>query len=211
MIKAKLKERRLKSELQKVFNAAGIYKEYQSYSDKRKVYPIIHSARELEEGKKIEYVFTLINGIDPKEVKKKEYAFYQVFGSTLEIKTDGIKKYTLTIYKNDLKGKIHWNFKKIENIIKGYHIPVVAGVNKNNELIVFDLIENPHLLISGTTGSGKSTQLRSVLMTLIAGMSTKKLELYLADLKMAEFAYFRYVKHVKKLCMTAIIALIHTS
>ncbi|MDQ0257923.1 S-DNA-T family DNA segregation ATPase FtsK/SpoIIIE [Evansella vedderi] len=197
-----LKERQLKSQLRKVFNAVGIYKEYQSYQDKKKIYPKIHSARELDNGNKIEFVFTLLNGMDPKEVKKKEYAFYQVFGSTLEIETDNIKKYTLTVYKKDIESRILWSYKKVKDLLKDYEVPVVAGVNKNNQYVTFDLIENPHLLISGTTGSGKSTQLRSVLMTLIAAMPPEKLELYLADLKMAEFQFFRYVKHVKNLCLT---------
>ncbi|MBU9714403.1 FtsK/SpoIIIE domain-containing protein [Evansella tamaricis] len=203
MFKQKLLERKLKRQLIRAFKAGGVYREYQSYKDKKKVYPKIHSARVLNEGKKVEYVFTLLNGQDPKEVKKKEYAFYQVFGRTLEIKTDGIKKYTLTVYSNDLKDKINWNFDKFKDDITDHEIPIVAGFNKNNELVTFDLIENPHLLISGTTGSGKSTQLRSILMTLIAAMPPNNLELYLADMKMAEFAFFRYVKHVKQLCMNA--------
>lgn len=191
----------MKQKLIECFHTGGIYETYKSGNYEKNIYPTIHSARIKDNY--LEYVFTLINGYDPKEIKKKEYVFYQFFGRTLEINSDGIKKYILKIYGNELKGRIDWNFDLIEPHIKGLHVPIVCGKNLNNEMITFDLIKNPHLLISGTTGSGKSTQLRSILMTLITAMSPDNLELYLSDLKMAEFAFFRNVRHVKELCMTS--------
>ncbi|NEU29917.1 DNA translocase FtsK [bacterium LRH843] len=193
-------ERVLKKKLTDAFDVAGLYMEYSSDKYKKRIYPVIHSARVLKG--RIEYVFTLLNGMDPKETKKKEYAFYQVLGSKLKIETDGIKKYVLTIYGDSLPRIIHWDYEMIVPHIKNLHVPIACGKNFNNEFVAFDLINNPHLLISGTTGSGKSTQLRSILMTLISSMQPDNLELYLVDMKMAEFMFFRNVQHVKQLCVT---------
>jgi S-DNA-T family DNA segregation ATPase FtsK/SpoIIIE len=196
-IEKRKQEKVLQKKLIEAFDVSGIFLEYSSEKFKKRIYPKIHSIKLNEH--RIEYVFTLLNGQDPKETKKKEYAFYQVFGRTLKIETDGIKKYTLTIYGESLKKKIHWNYDEIEPVTEGLHVPIVCGKNLNNEYVTFDLIKNPHLLISGTTGSGKSTQLRSILMTLISTMSPEQLELYLVDMKMAEFMFFRNVQHVKNL------------
>jgi S-DNA-T family DNA segregation ATPase FtsK/SpoIIIE len=70
----------------------------------------------------------------------------------------------------------------------------------NNRHVVYDMRTNPGLLIAGETGSGKSTQVRSVLSTLILTLPPSKLHMYLADLKRSEFHLFRRVEHVKKVC-----------
>jgi S-DNA-T family DNA segregation ATPase FtsK/SpoIIIE len=62
--------------------------------------------------------------------------------------------------------------------------------------------EHPHLLIAGETGSGKSTQIRSVLTTLIKSQSPNELRLILADMKRSEFHLFRNVAHVDAVCTT---------
>src|SRR5690606_25222281 len=61
----------------------------------------------------------------------------------------------------------------------------------------FDLLKQPHILIAGETGSGKSTQLRSILTTLIQSKKPSELELYLGDCKKSEFHIFKKVEHVK--------------
>jgi DNA segregation ATPase FtsK/SpoIIIE, S-DNA-T family len=59
------------------------------------------------------------------------------------------------------------------------------------------LTKEPHILIAGETGSGKSTQLRSILTTWIMSKKPSELELYLGDCKKSEFHIFRKVDHVK--------------
>ena len=59
------------------------------------------------------------------------------------------------------------------------------------------MLKYPHLLIAGETGTGKSTQLRSILTSLISTLPPERLELYLCDMKRSEFHIFRNVKQVK--------------
>ncbi|WP_088105230.1 FtsK/SpoIIIE domain-containing protein [Halalkalibacter urbisdiaboli] len=191
-------EKLLRKKLVECFGVAGLYYLYESEKFKRKIYPKIHSARNLEG--RIEYVFTLLNGMDPKETKKKEYVFYQIFGRTLKIETDGIKKYILTIYAESLAKEIKWNWDVISPNLRGTKLPIYCGKDVNNEHVAYDMVKNPHLLIAGETGSGKSTQVRSVLTTLIKRTMSNDLHLYLADLKRSEFHLFRRVEHVKAVC-----------
>ncbi|MGM0875332.1 MAG: FtsK/SpoIIIE domain-containing protein [Bacillota bacterium] len=44
---------------------------------------------------------------------------------------------------------------------------IICGQDQNGQYVSFDLLKQPHILIAGETGSGKSTQLRSILTTLI--------------------------------------------
>jgi DNA segregation ATPase FtsK/SpoIIIE, S-DNA-T family len=69
----------------------------------------------------------------------------------------------------------------------------------NGSIIAYDMVKYPHLLIAGETGSGKSTQLRSILPTLIQSLPPEQLQLFLCDLKRSEFHIFRYVEHVQGL------------
>ncbi|WP_418766723.1 FtsK/SpoIIIE domain-containing protein [Mesobacillus zeae] len=54
-------------------------------------------------------------------------------------------------------------------------------------------------MIAGETGSGQSTQMRSVLTTLIKALPPDRMELYLCDLKRSEFHLFRQAEHVRGL------------
>ena len=82
---------------------------------------------------------------------------------------------------------------------KGKSSPIITGMDLNGEIEVYDMVKNPHLLNAGETGSGKSTQLRSVLSTLIQALPPDRLELYLCDLKRSEFHVFRHIEHVRGL------------
>ena len=67
-----------------------------------------------------------------------------------------------------------------------YHMPIGMG---RNQAVMFDSIVNIfHLLVAGTTGSGKSTFLNALLCTWLLRNSPKTLRLHLIDMKMTEFS-----------------------
>ncbi len=70
------------------------------------------------------------------------------------------------------------------------------GKDINNELLTVDLQETPHLLVSGTTGSGKSIFVHSLIMTLIMRNSPENLKLLLIDPKTVEFNKYREIPHL---------------
>lgn len=198
MLKDWLAKQKAKAMLLKVFKDGDIGISYSYGQNKGMVYPKIRSVKFDYDNKAVIYAFSLPTGLDPKDVKKKEYCFKQVFGQNIELKGE-IKEFKLIVYAASLPGELAYDFRMYSEYFKGLRLPIVAGLDLNGNIIVFDLVKNPHLLIAGETGSGKSTQLRSVLSTLIQALPPDRLELYLCDLKRSEFHVFRHVEHVQGL------------
>ena len=70
-------------------------------------------------------------------------------------------------------------------------LPVYPGVDVLGKPYSFDLAAAPHLLVGGTTGSGKSVCLHALIVSLIARMPPAALQLALIDPKQVEFAVYR--------------------
>jgi DNA segregation ATPase FtsK/SpoIIIE, S-DNA-T family len=201
MIKTWINKQKVKAIVSRVFRQAELGITYNYSDNKGIIYPKIRDIKFDYQNKTMTCYFSLPTGMDPKEIKKKEYCFHQVFGRNIEIKGE-IKEYKLTVFTASLPSKLIYDYKLYSPSFKGMGIPIVAGVDLNGKLIVFDMLKNPHILIAGETGSGKSTQLRSVLSTLIQTLPPERLELYLCDLKRSEFHLFRQIKHVQGVFVT---------
>lgn len=76
------------------------------------------------------------------------------------------------------------------------HLPVYLGQGVAGEAFVFDLATAPHLLIGGTTGSGKSVTLHALLLSLIGRLRSERLRLLLIDPKRVELAPYAALPHV---------------
>ena len=77
-------------------------------------------------------------------------------------------------------------------------ITIDLGKDINGDIIKLNLSDNPHSLICGTTNSGKSNQLKIILLELITKYSADMLELILCDLKMCELSLFKDIIHCSK-------------
>lgn len=75
-------------------------------------------------------------------------------------------------------------------------LPLVLGKGTAGEAVVVDLARMPHLLIAGSTGSGKSVALNAILISLLCKMSPDDLKLILIDPKRLEFAAFTDIAHL---------------
>jgi len=64
------------------------------------------------------------------------------------------------------------------------------GIDKDGKKIIIDLNRTPHILIAGSTGSGKSNFIHSILGTLIEKNTTKTLRLILVDTKLVELTLY---------------------
>src|SRR5699024_285334 len=60
-----------------------------------------------------------------------------------------------------------------------------------------------HILISDETGSGKSSEIRSILATLIMLKKPNELRLILGDLKRSEFHLYKQIEHVESVSHSA--------
>jgi DNA segregation ATPase FtsK/SpoIIIE-like protein len=75
-------------------------------------------------------------------------------------------------------------------------LPLALGVNVIGNPIVHDLSAMPHLLIGGTTGSGKSVGLNTMIASLLCKQSPKDLRMILIDPKRLEFTPYANIPHL---------------
>ena len=74
---------------------------------------------------------------------------------------------------------------------KGYRLPVFPGVDAMGIPYSFDLAAAPHLLVGGTTGSGKSVCLHALILSLMSSLSSSALKIALIDPKQVEYSVYR--------------------
>ncbi|NTW44625.1 MAG: hypothetical protein HGB14_09390, partial [Anaerolineaceae bacterium] len=75
-------------------------------------------------------------------------------------------------------------------------LTLALGQDVSGQPVVADLIKMPHLLIAGTTGSGKSVCVSAITACLIMNNSPESLRLAMLDPKMVELARFNGVPHL---------------
>lgn len=75
-------------------------------------------------------------------------------------------------------------------------LPIALGKQANGEPRIVDLRKMPHLMVAGTTGSGKSVFIVSTIMGLIYKHSPKTLKLIMVDPKQVDLAAFDKVPHL---------------
>lgn len=77
-----------------------------------------------------------------------------------------------------------------------FEIPVALGKNVSGEPIITDLARAPHLLIAGSTGSGKSVCINTLIMSLLYRFTPEELKLILVDPKVVEFEVYKKLPHL---------------
>ena len=77
-----------------------------------------------------------------------------------------------------------------------YALPILIGVNMHGKPIMKDLSKMPHLLVAGTTGSGKSVGLNSFILSLINKKRPDELKLILVDPKRIEFSMYNNQRYM---------------
>jgi len=75
-------------------------------------------------------------------------------------------------------------------------LPLILGCDTIGTDVIIDLAKMPHLLIAGSTGSGKSVALNSMLISLLCRCSPEELRLILIDPKRLEFASYEDIAHL---------------
>jgi S-DNA-T family DNA segregation ATPase FtsK/SpoIIIE len=75
-------------------------------------------------------------------------------------------------------------------------IPIVLGKDVYGHPIVADLSEMPHLLIAGSTGSGKSVCINSIITSLLYRFSPDQLRFVMIDPKVVELQHYNTLPHL---------------
>ena len=83
------------------------------------------------------------------------------------------------------------NFKK-----KEIRLPIALGKNISGLPIIGDLASMPHLLIAGTTGSGKSVCINTIILSLLYRHSPDRCKFILIDPKMLELSTYEGIPHL---------------
>jgi S-DNA-T family DNA segregation ATPase FtsK/SpoIIIE len=83
-----------------------------------------------------------------------------------------------------------------EFINNSNEIPLALGKDISGNIVIGDLVRMPHLLIAGSTGSGKTVCINSIICSLLFNFAPTKLQLLLIDPKMVELILYEGVPHV---------------
>ena len=79
---------------------------------------------------------------------------------------------------------------------KDIRLPIALGKSISGMPIVGDLTAMPHLLIAGTTGSGKSVCINTIIVSLLYKLDPKLCKLILIDPKMLELSAYEGIPHL---------------
>ena len=94
-----------------------------------------------------------------------------------------------TVYLSELLGSEMWDNQSGK-------LSIALGKDISGAPIVADLARMPHLLIAGTTGSGKSVGVNAMIMSLLFRLSPEQCRLILIDPKMLELSVYDGIPHL---------------
>jgi len=107
--------------------------------------------------------------------------------NTIGIEIPNLKREN--VFLNEIIATEKFNKKEIK-------LPIALGKSISGIPIVGDLSAMPHLLIAGTTGSGKSVCINTIILSLLYKYSPEKCNLILIDPKMLELSAYEGIPHL---------------
>jgi S-DNA-T family DNA segregation ATPase FtsK/SpoIIIE len=99
------------------------------------------------------------------------------------------KKRNIVSFHEIIEGQLKNNNKKAE-------IPVILGKDITGEAVTVDLATMPHLLIAGSTGSGKSVCVNTLILSILYQCTPSKCKLILIDPKIVELKLYNDIPHL---------------
>jgi len=98
-------------------------------------------------------------------------------------------KRNIVSFKEIIENELQREEKKME-------IPVVMGKDITGEAQTVDLVQMPHLLIAGATGSGKSVCVNSIILSILYQLHPAECRLLLIDPKIVELKLYNDIPHL---------------
>ncbi len=94
-----------------------------------------------------------------------------------------------TVYLRELMGSRSFQESRMS-------LPLALGKGIDGSPVVQDMAKMPHILMAGTTGSGKSVCVNTVILSLLYRMTPEQVRLILVDPKMLEFSAYEDIPHL---------------
>lgn len=98
-------------------------------------------------------------------------------------------KRNIVSFKEIIEGELQLTSKRME-------IPVVMGKDITGEAQTVDLVQMPHLLIAGATGSGKSVCVNSIILSILYQLHPAECKLIMIDPKIVELKLYNDIPHL---------------
>jgi len=98
-------------------------------------------------------------------------------------------KRSIVSFREIIEGDLNRGKKKAE-------VPIVLGKDITGDAVTADLVQMPHLLIAGATGSGKSVCVNSMILTLLYQKPPAECRLILIDPKIVELKLYNDIPHL---------------
>jgi S-DNA-T family DNA segregation ATPase FtsK/SpoIIIE len=77
-----------------------------------------------------------------------------------------------------------------------HRLPIALGKTIGGDPVIVDLTRMPHLLVAGTTGSGKSVAINTMILSLLYRMKPERCRLIMVDPKMLELSAYDGIPHL---------------
>lgn len=94
-----------------------------------------------------------------------------------------------TVFLREIIGSEAFNSRHLK-------IPLALGKDTTGEPYVSDLTRMPHLLIAGSTGSGKSVSVNAMIVSILYKMTPKDAKFIMIDPKMLELSLYKEIPHL---------------
>ena len=136
------------------------------------------------------------NNIINKIIKLQDILCLYLQVNNININFDKINGYLLIEIENTERATFLYNDLIQNNNTNKDGLYFNIGIKTNNIIKNINLCNTPHLLIAGTTGSGKSVLVNNIILQLLENYTPKELELILIDIKQVEFSIYKNIPHL---------------
>src|SRR4029077_6099653 len=110
---------------------------------------------------------------------------------TVGIELANVRKVTVTL--RELLESADWEQSKANPKIQ---IPLALGKDVYGKVIIADLAQMPHLLVAGTTGSGKSVCINAMVASMLFRFTPDELRFVMIDPKVVEMQIYEKLPHL---------------